>query len=222
MRPSSARDAAAPAPARSGDEEAAALVAGARAGDAAAQAALVRRYQPLVERVVAGALGVDGDLADAVQDVLVAMLEGIGKLRDPAALRSWIVSLAVFTARSRIRRRRRWRWMRFVAPEELPDIPAPAGPRGESEEALRATYLVLDTLPGDERLVFGLRFLAEMQLAEIADASRVSLATVKRRLGRAEARFVEAARAHPALRDRLEQGRWGRGGEDDCEDGDER
>jgi len=37
----------------------------------------------------------------------------------------------------------------------------------------------------------------------------VSLATVKRRLARAEKRFVEAAKDHPALRERLTHGgRW--------------
>jgi len=48
-----------------------------------------------------------------------------------------------------------------------------------------------------------------MQLTEVAAACRVSLATVKRRLARAEKRFVEAAKDHPALRERLAHGgRW--------------
>ena len=48
-----------------------------------------------------------------------------------------------------------------------------------------------------------------MQLTEVAAACRVSLATVKRRLARAEKRFVEAAKDHPALRERLTHGgRW--------------
>jgi RNA polymerase sigma-70 factor (ECF subfamily) len=48
-----------------------------------------------------------------------------------------------------------------------------------------------------------------MQLTEVAAACRVSLATIKRRLARAEKRFVEAAKDHPALRERLAHGgRW--------------
>jgi RNA polymerase sigma-70 factor (ECF subfamily) len=74
---------------------------------------------------------------------------------------------------------------------------------------VRATYRVLDTLPDDERMAFSLRFISEMQLTEVAAACRVSLATVKRRLARAEKRFVEAAKDHPALRERLAHGgRW--------------
>src|SRR5512138_2383950 len=80
---------------------------------------------------------------------------------------------------------------------------------GETHEAVRATYRVLDTLPDDERMAFSLRFISEMQLTEVAAACRVSLATVKRRLARAEKRFVEAAKDHPALRERLAHGgRW--------------
>ena len=58
-------------------------------------------------------------------------------------------------------------------------------------------------------MAFTLRFVSEMQLTEVAAACRVSLATIKRRLARAEKRFVEAARENPALRERLEAGgRW--------------
>ncbi|HEY7376710.1 MAG TPA: sigma factor-like helix-turn-helix DNA-binding protein, partial [Polyangia bacterium] len=58
-------------------------------------------------------------------------------------------------------------------------------------------------------MAFSLRFISEMQLTEVAAACRVSLATVKRRLARAEKRFVEAAKDHPALRERLTHGgRW--------------
>jgi len=185
------------------------LVAALRRGDGRARMLLVERFEPLVERLVAGALGVDSEIPDVVQDVFVAVLEGIHNLKDASALRSWIATLAVFTARGRIRRRRRWRWIRFVAPEEVPEV-AVSGPQGETHEAVRATYAVLEGFPADERLAFSLRFISEMQLTEVADACRVSLATVKRRLARAEKRFVEAARTHPALRDRLARGnRWG-------------
>jgi RNA polymerase sigma-70 factor, ECF subfamily len=193
------------------------LVAALRRGDGRARMILVERYEPLVERLVTGALGIDAEIADVIQDVFVAVLEGIRNLKDASALRSWIATLAVFTARGRIRRRRRWRWIRFVAPEDVPEVPV-AGPQGETREAVRATYTILAAFPADERIAFSLRFISEMQLTEVASACRVSLATIKRRLTRAESRFVEAARAHPALAERLARGgRWGAlaGGEAD-------
>jgi RNA polymerase sigma-70 factor (ECF subfamily) len=184
------------------------LVAALHRGDPVARTVLVQRYEPLVERLVAGALGIDSEISDVIQDVFVGVFEGIRSLKDASALRSWIATLAVFTARGRIRRRRRWRWIRFLAPEDVPEVPV-AGPQGETHEAVRATYRVLDTLPDDERMAFSLRFISEMQLTEVAEACRVSLATVKRRLARAEKRFVEAAKEHPSLRERLIYGgRW--------------
>jgi RNA polymerase sigma-70 factor (ECF subfamily) len=186
-----------------------AFVEAVRAGDPAAREILVERYMPLVERLVAGALGVDTDLVDVVQDVFVRVLEGVHKLKDPTALRRWIASLAVFTARERIRRKRRWRWIRFVAPEALPEIPVRQS-EGDTRLAVRATYRVLDALPTEERLAFTLRFVAEMELTEVAAACQVSLATIKRRLARAETRFLAAAEDSPVLKDRLDRSsRWG-------------
>jgi RNA polymerase sigma-70 factor (ECF subfamily) len=196
-----------PAAAEDPQEANRAFIAALRAGDPRAREVLVERYLPLVQRLVAGAMGVESDLVDVVQDVFVAVLEGVHKLKDPSALQSWIASLAVFTARGRIRRKRRWRWIMFVPPESLPDIPVRQSD-GDTRMAVRATYRALDTLPTDERMAFAMRFIAEMELTEVAAACRVSLATIKRRLARAEARFLAAAQESPVLKDRVDRGRW--------------
>ena len=47
--------------------------------------------------------------------------------------------------------------------------------------------------------LFQRTFQEGMDLVEVAAACRVSLATIKRRLTRAEARFVELARQEPSL-----------------------
>ena len=183
-------------------EDDAALVAALRRGEPHARLTLVDRYGTYIERLVAGALGVDGDLADVVNDVFLAVLERVHQVRDPGALRGWIGSLAVFTARGHIRKRRRWRWIRFLAPQDVPEVPAaPHNP--EASATMRAMYRVLDTLPSEERLVFTLRFISELELTEVASACGVSLATIKRRLSRAEARFQEVACQDPLLSERL-------------------
>src|SRR3954470_22149070 len=85
-----------PAAAEDPQEANRAFIAALRAGDPRAREVLVERYLPLVQRLVAGAMGVESDLVDVVQDVFVAVLEGVHKLKDPSALQSWIASLAVF------------------------------------------------------------------------------------------------------------------------------
>lgn len=183
------------------------LIAALVRGDPGAGMELVDRFGSEVERLVTGALGVDSDRADIVQDVFMRIVERIHQLRDPAALRSWITSVTVFAVRGHLRWRRRWRWIRFLAPADVPEVPAPAH-NPESHAVIRATYRVLDTLPEDERMAFSLRFIAEMELTEVAAACRVSLATIKRRLSRAEARFLEKARQDPLLTERIKRGRW--------------
>jgi len=188
-------------PAASGIDDRA-LVEALRRDEPWARAALVEKYEPHIERVVAGALGLDPELPDIIQDVFVRVLEGIHQLKDPAALRGWIGTLAVFTARGHIRKRRRWRWIRFLAPQDVPEVPAaPHNP--EASATMRAMYRALDALTADERMVFTLRFMAELELTEVAASCGVSLATIKRRLSRAEARFQEVAGADPLLSERL-------------------
>jgi RNA polymerase sigma-70 factor (ECF subfamily) len=182
------------------------LVAALRRNDPHARLALVDRYGPYIERLVGGALGVDADLRDVVNDVFVAVLERVHQVRDPSALRAWIGSLAVFTARGHIRKRRRWRWIRFLAPADIPDTAAPtASP--EQHLMVRGTYQVLDRLPADERIAFALRFVSEMELTEVAAACGVSLATIKRRLSSAETRFRAEAAKNPLLSERMQRGR---------------
>jgi RNA polymerase sigma-70 factor (ECF subfamily) len=183
-----------------------ALVEALRRSEPWARVILVERFEPHIERLVAGALGFDPELADVVNDVFVRVFEKIHQLKDPGALRGWIASLAVFTARGHIRRRRRRRWLHFFAPHDLPEVPAPTA-TPEQCELLHSAYRALDQLPEDERIAFSLRFIAEMELTEVATACQVSLATIKRRLARADVRFRAEADRHPLLRERLLQGR---------------
>jgi len=83
-----------------------------------------------------------------VQDVFVAALTSVDRIQDPRLLRGWLSSIAVFTARTRIRRRSRWRFVRLLPTFELPEVPA-AYVTTEVSEALRCTYRILDRMPAD-------------------------------------------------------------------------
>ncbi len=75
---------------------------------------------------------------------------------------------------------------------------------------MRAFYEVVGRMDADARIAFTLRFVDGMELAEIAGACGVSLATIKRRLKAAEADFAERGQAHEALAGWFEEGRWAR------------
>lgn len=184
------------------------LLASLRRGDPGATAALYDRYARHVIRVLARVMGQDPELDDLLHEVFVRAIEGVHQVRDGDRLRSWLTSVAVFTARGAIRYRTRRRWLGFRPPEEMPD---PAGSLGDPEaaDALRRTYAILANMPADQRIPFSLRNLDDMPLQDVAAACGVSLATVKRQLARAEHVFVRQARQDPVLRSWVERHpRW--------------
>ena len=74
---------------------------------------------------------------------------------------------------------------------------------------MREIYAILDGMPIDQRMAFVLRHFHGARLVEAAEACETSLATVKRRLARAEERFLAAVRRQPGLSQWLQEGtRW--------------
>jgi RNA polymerase sigma-70 factor (ECF subfamily) len=181
-----------------------ALVSGIRRGDPAAATAFFEQYRALVQRTLVRILGFDSELADAVQETFIRALASSRLLRDPQALPSWMIRIAVFTATDLLRHRRRRRWLElFAAPHEASgatqDELCEGEPDMEVRQALQAAHTVLGSLPANERVAFSLRRMGGMELKEVASACGCSLATIKRRLARAEARFLVRAQKHPAL-----------------------
>ena len=147
-------------------------------------AALYDRYATSVRLTLRSILGPDDEIPDLLQEVFIRALDRIGKLREVDRLGSWLTTMAVFVGRAQIRVRSRRRWLRVFSPERT-----------------RARHL--EQPPSDARHFHGAR------LAEAAEACETSLATVKRRLAQAEARFLEAVRRQPGLAQWLEEGtRW--------------
>jgi RNA polymerase sigma-70 factor (ECF subfamily) len=188
----------------------AALVEGLRAREPWARAALFERYAPTVERIIRRIVGQDRhtEIADLVHDAFVQALASIDRIRDPMALPAWMQTVAAHAAHRAIRARRARRWLRFWAPDEVPE-PVVDGLSPEVCQAYQRTYALLDRMPASERVAFTLRHVEGMELAQLAQVCEVSLATIKRRLASAEARFAAAARRDPVLRAWLEEGgRW--------------
>ncbi len=180
------------------------LVAAVLNGHPGAAAALHERYARRMHGLLYRILGPDTELEDALHEAFVRALESLHQLRDPGALDSWMMGVAVRTGRSVLQRRSRKSWLRVMADEDLPE-PVAATPDPSSREALSALYRLLGQLPVDDRMALVLRFASGMTLTETAQACGVSLATIKRRLGRAEKNFQKMAEAEPALQGWLEE-----------------
>ena len=186
----------------------AALVEALRAGHPGAVAVLYDRYAAQVRLTLRSILGPDDEIPDLLQEVFIRALDRIGKLREVDRLGSWLTTMAVFVGRAQIRVRSRRRWLRVFSPERTRARQLEQPP-SDARRAMREIYAILDRMPIDQRMVFVLRHFHGARLAEAAEACETSLATVKRRLARAEARFLEAVRRQPGLAQWLEEGtRW--------------
>lgn len=179
-------------------EDRAALVLALKSGDERAAEAFFREFEPLVGRTIGRILGLGDDLPDATQEAFLRAMRALEKLREPQALVDWLQQITVFTAVDFLRRRKRRRWLRFFDSDAAEEQAGPE-PDEAGQEALRATYRVLDRLSAEERSVFALRFIDGMEIDALASAHDCSRSTIKRRLSRATARFRALAKREGAL-----------------------
>src|SRR5438105_14329651 len=109
------------------EEELAATVRAAQRGDTMAMDALIDELMPYVGQIC-GAIALENG-EDAAQNALIAVLRSLRKLREPAALRGWVRTIAT---REAVRIAVQSRHRRSVS--ELRDQVAAPGEMGASVE----------------------------------------------------------------------------------------
>ena len=157
-------------------------------------------FAPVVRRVVRRFLGPGSDVEDAVQDIFVCLFEKVTLLREPAALRAFVMAIAVRTARYHVRRRRA---RRFIGLSEVEYHPAlrVVTPDPASQRALERFYRLLDRVNDRDRAAFVLRYIEGLELSEVAKALGTSPPTARRRFTRAYGRIALLASRDPLLAD---------------------
>lgn len=126
------------------------------------------------------------DLDDVVQDVFLAAAGGLKSLRDPGATKAWLATVAVRMVRRRLQLRRMWRWLGLGAEARPPAPLIDAGTSPVDRLLLASVYRVLDDLAVTDRVAFVLHHIEGETLETVARLCRCSLATAKRRVGRAQ------------------------------------
>jgi len=183
-----------PSPAAIDDAELARLAA---ARDPRAAALLWDRYSTLVRGVLRRSLGPSADVEDLLQDAFIGLFRTLVGLRDPEALRSYVIGTALRVARSELRRRRVRRWLSLTSTGSVPEEATHEDP--EARRAMGRLYEVLDKIDDRGRLAFTLRFFEQYELTEVAEALGCSLATTKRALARAQERVNAMVKRDPLL-----------------------
>jgi RNA polymerase sigma-70 factor, ECF subfamily len=162
----------------------AALLERLRADDDTAFTELYLHHARYIAGVVYSLLGNDADLEDVVQETFVDARAGLADIEEPAAIRRWLVVIAVRRVHRLLARRRIRRWYTGKLAELCPRASDPR--EGRRAEDL---YDALDRIPAKLRVVWILSRVGSMRLQEVADVCEVSLATLKRRLAEADMRL---------------------------------
>ena len=172
------------------------LVEKAREGNRLAFDQLIDRYQRDIYRMIYYRIQRQMDAEDLTQDVFVRAYRSIPRLREPQRFRSWLYTIAVNRVNDYLRKKR----VRsiFKSSDEGYEIHPEADEHREKPEALeqvlkedfwRQVNRIAKKLSRMEREVFMLRFMDDLNIAEIAQILKKSESTVKTHLYRALAKF---------------------------------
>ena len=168
------------------------LIARARVGDREAFGALVEQYRDNVYRLAYRMCGNAYDADEAAQEAFVAAWRALPNFRGDAKFSTWLYRLATNAAIDQMRREKRHHG---AGDGEMPDIaddsdsPQETVERTEQQEAVQKA---LATLSEEYREVLLLRYMEELDYAEIAEVLQLPSGTVKSRINRAKAALKTA------------------------------
>jgi RNA polymerase sigma factor (sigma-70 family) len=165
-------------------------LASAVAGDEAAFARIVATYDDEMYRVCVAICRDQTVAADAVQSAWAIAWRKLGSLRDPAAVRPWLITVAVNEARKLLRKRSRRSEVEQIG--DIPDRHGGADPA--TGVAMLDLIAALERLKPDDRALLVLRYMAGFDASEIASALEATPDAVRQRLKRLMDRLREELR----------------------------
>jgi RNA polymerase sigma-70 factor, ECF subfamily len=163
-----------------------------RAGDGAALADVYDAHHEHVRAFARRMVGDDASAEDLVQETFLAFAQAAKRYRGDAALRTYLLSIAVNRARHHVRAavRQRTAMARFgQEPSPGADLPDDGAHRARLAAAL---LRALDALPIEQRAAFVLCEVEERTSAEVGRILGVPDATVRTRLFHAKRKLSEA------------------------------
>ena len=162
------------------------LAARARSGDDRAFGMLVERHQTVAFRTAYVICGNAADAEDAAQDGFIKARAAMGRFREGAPFRPWLLTIVANEARNRRRSAgRRAHLVARIGARE-PERHAPGADVAVLAGARRATLVAgLDALSPDHREVLVLRYLLDLSEHECAAVLGCRPGTVKSRHARA-------------------------------------
>jgi RNA polymerase sigma-70 factor, ECF subfamily len=154
---------------------------------------VVRLYRPRIFRYLMASLA-DRDIAESLtQDCFLKAYNARHQFRGESSLSTWLTRIALNLVRDHLRSRRMrfWQKTRDTAVDVV-DISdwIPDGASGPEaiclqQEKVKEVWQAVEKLSRQQKNVFLLRFVEEMELSEIAESTGMNTSTVKSHLYRA-------------------------------------
>lgn len=168
------------------------LISRARTGDREAFSALVEQYRDNVYRLAYRMCGNEYDADEAAQEAFVAAWRALPNFRGDAKFSTWLYRLTTNAAIDVMRREKRHQTIgdgEMIEVADESDSPQETVERTEQQEAVQKA---LATLSDEYREVLLLRYMEELDYAEIAEVLKLPSGTVKSRINRAKAALKTA------------------------------
>ena len=154
---------------------------------------VVRLYRQRIFRFLMSSLG-DRDVAESLtQDCFLKAFNARHQFRGESSLSTWLTRIALNLVRDHLRSRRIRFWQKtrenaldlVDISDWIPDTGISPEATCLQQERVKEVWQAVDQLSRQQRTVFLLRFVEEMELAEIAETTGMNTSTVKSHLYRA-------------------------------------
>jgi len=161
------------------------VIARVLAGETVLYELVMRRHNRLLFRLARGIVRDDDEARDVVQEAYLRAYRKLDQFRGPDGFKSWLAQITLNEARARVRKP-----LLLVDGEDaIVDLHALHSDEPEfeamSHESQRIIESAIDDLPDDFRVVFVLRGVEQLSVAESAQLLGIKEATVKTRYHRA-------------------------------------
>ena len=174
--------------------------------DPEAQTVAWQRFAPMVNAMLTRTFGTGYDTEDLAQDIFLALFRSVHALREPRALKAYLLSITVRTIRYELRRKGSARRALIKHYALVADVWSSAPPSVEAREALVRFCRILNKLKSGDRMAFSLHFFDGLDLTAVSEALGVSMSTTKRRLARAKRWVARHSQRDAALVDYFVEG----------------
>ena len=191
------------------------MIASILAGETQLFHELIRPYERRVYAMALSFLRNEADAEDVAQEAFLKAFRSLASFRGDAKFGTWLVSITLNEARSRIRRRDAIKMESLDEPQDDQGHSSPALLRDwkeipsealERKEVRSLLQKAITSLPQIYREVFQLRDIEQLSVNEAAQAFGITVSSVKVRLHRA--RMMLQKNLAPQLKEMAPKRRW--------------